>query len=247
MKEVKYQMNDKYSIVASLAAKHRLELEELLASLVSQDIDILEFRADIYEDNDFAGVKDALTLIRDAQPSLPLLFTLRSKEEGGVCPLASWDYIEFNRAIVKEDLVDLIDLEYGHLKDEPNDLLDLAAAHQLDVILSHHDFEKTPSTEEIVTQYKDMLALKPLVAKLAFMPQVKEDVINLLEACRLVKESQPSAKLVAISMGELGRVSRSSGGLFGSSWTYAAIGEAAAPGQVHYRDLRLLLDNMYNN
>lgn len=250
MREVAFQVDDKYSIVASLAVKNREELESVLADLVAQDIDILEFRADIYYQEDqedkLAGVKEALTRIREAHPSLPLLFTFRSQEEGGDCPLSSSEYISLNREILEGDLVDLIDIEYGLLMGESNNLLDLAETHKIGVVLSHHNFKETLSRDEIVKRYRDMLALNPLLAKIALMPQKQDDVLRLLEACRIVKETDADANLVAISMGDLGQMTRTTAYLFGSSWTYASVEQAAAPGQIHYRDLRAILNRVDN-
>ena len=41
-----------------------------------------------------------------------------------------------------------------------------------------------------------------------------------------------------MSMGKLGRLSRLAGDLVGSSWTFASLDNASAPGQVSLADMR---------
>ena len=41
-----------------------------------------------------------------------------------------------------------------------------------------------------------------------------------------------------MSMGKLGRLSRFAGDLMGSSWTFASLDNASAPGQISLADMR---------
>ena len=44
--------------------------------------------------------------------------------------------------------------------------------------------------------------------------------------------------VVGISMGELGIMTRITGGLFGSRLTYGFVGSEAAPGQLHVKNIK---------
>ena len=45
-----------------------------------------------------------------------------------------------------------------------------------------------------------------------------------------------------MSMGKLGRLSRLAGDLVGSSWTFASLDNASAPGQVSLADMRKVME-----
>ena len=50
------------------------------------------------------------------------------------------------------------------------------------MVVSNHDFEKTPSKEEIVARLQKMQELGADLPKIAVMPQCKKDVLTLLAA-----------------------------------------------------------------
>ena len=52
------------------------------------------------------------------------------------------------------------------------------------------------------------------------------------------KAFNPEQEFVTMSMGKLGRLSRFAGDLVGSSWTFASLDNASAPGQVGLADMR---------
>ena len=99
------------------------------------------------------------------------------------------------------------------------------------VMASNHDFQKTPSTEEMVRRLRRMEELGADAAKLAVMPTNRQDVLNLLQATVTAAETL-SVPVVTMSMGSMGVISRICGSLTGSAMTFASAGEASAPGQI---------------
>ena len=79
------------------------------------------------------------------------------------------------------------------------------------------------------------------MAKLAVMPVKKMDAIRLLEAT-VIAEEEMEIPVVTMSMGQMGVISRVSGGLTGAAMTFAAVGKASAPGQIAVEDMRKVLD-----
>ena len=51
--------------------------------------------------------------------------------------------------------------------------------------------------------------------------------------------------LVSMSMGNLGSMSRIAGENFGSSITFATVGEASAPGQFPIKELRMMMSALH--
>ena len=82
-------------------------------------------------------------------------------------------------------------------------------------------------------------------SELACMPKTREDVDTLLNATAAMKEEFPDFPLITMSMGELGKVSRLYGGLYGSFVSFGCVSEASAPGQVYYETMCEVFDKIY--
>ena len=88
--------------------------------------------------------------------------------------------------------------------------------------MSNHDFDKTPSFDEITGRLIGMKKLGADVAKLACMPNSAKDVLTLLSATESVKSQYPDEPIITMSMGKLGAISRISGEIFGSALTFGS-------------------------
>ncbi len=81
-------------------------------ALVDAGADIIEWRVDHFAQvREMAQVMAALAEIRGALKALPLLFTFRSKKEGGETELSDEAYFALNREAARSGLVDVIDIE----------------------------------------------------------------------------------------------------------------------------------------
>ncbi|MFK8812456.1 type I 3-dehydroquinate dehydratase, partial [Escherichia coli] len=79
---------------------------------VDAGADIIEWRVDHFTQvREMAQVMAALAEIRGALKALPLLFTFRSKKEGGETELSDEAYFALNREAARSGLVDVIDIE----------------------------------------------------------------------------------------------------------------------------------------
>ncbi|WP_405125349.1 type I 3-dehydroquinate dehydratase [Salmonella enterica] len=209
--------------------------------------DILEWRVDHFMD--IASTQSVLTaarVIRDAMPDIPLLFTFRSAKEGGEQALTTGQYIALNRAAVDSGLVDMIDLELFTGDDEVKATVGYAHQHNVAVIMSNHDFHKTPAAEEIVQRLRKMQELGADIPKIAVMPQTKADVLTLLTATVEMQERYADRPIITMSMSKTGVISRLAGEVFGSAATFGAVKKASAPGQISVADLRTVLMILHN-
>ena len=198
-------------------------LDEILGNahgLVDAGADIIEWRVDHFAQvREMAQVMAALAEIRGALKALPLLFTFRSKKEGGETELSDEAYFALNREAARSGLVDVIDIELFNDEAQIRALVDDAHAAGVKVIMSNHDFHKT-----------------------AVMPQSPQDVLTLLAATLTMKEKYATRPLITMSMGKSGGVSRVTGRLFGSAMTFGTVGQASAPGQIAIAKLREVMD-----
>lgn len=174
----------------------------------------------------------------------PLLITFRTYKEGGELSLSEEKYFEIYETLIKQGCLDLIDLELFM----PDKLVaqTITAAHEkgIKVILCNHDFDKTPSKQEILSRLQQMQLKGADICKIAVMPRNSEDVLTLLEATREMYENYADRPLITMSMGTLGMISRISGQVFGSAATFGSAGTASAPGQISVSELRKLLNTL---
>jgi 3-dehydroquinate dehydratase I len=128
--------------------------------------------------------------------------------------------------------VDGIDLELG--TPISNEVLSFAEGKT--VIISEHDFNGTPSFEELSSIVERSLSQGAHIVKIAAMANCGEDVTRIL---RFTEDC--NVPLVTISMGEIGAVSRVIAPLFGSLYTYGYLTRPVAPGQF---SVKLLLEEI---
>ena len=115
------------------------------------------------------------------------------------------------------------------------------------VILSNHDFNKTPIKFEIIARLIKMQSLNADIAKIAVMPSTIDDLLTLLSATHEVNSQFGEIPIVTMSMGRTGMLSRISGQIFGSAITFGAAGQASAPGQLEAEELKEILELINRN
>lgn len=201
-------------------------------------IDLVEWRVDFYENVlDFQALKKTLEDLRKVIKNTPLLFTFRTKKEGGEQDISMEKYLELNLEAARSGMVDLVDVEIMS-GDEVVERL-ISAIHNFDVkvIASNHDFHKTPPKEDLIFRLRKMQDMNADILKIAVMPQSKEDVLELLNVTNLMNLNYAEKPIVTMAMGSLGVVTRLVGEVFGSSMTFGAVGQTSAPGQIPVDEL----------
>ncbi|MEQ8153339.1 MAG: type I 3-dehydroquinate dehydratase [Clostridiaceae bacterium] len=224
------------------------QLVEEASYLKTLDFDIVEWRVDFFEHvTDIEKVKEALKEIRTILADKPLIFTFRSKKEGGEKEVNTEYYIDLNKATAETGLVEIIDVELFNEEDDVKELIAAAHANNTAVIISNHDFGKTPAKEEIIARLCKAQELGGDIPKIAVMPNSVEDVLILLDATRIVKEQYADRPFITMSMAGKGVISRIAGELFGSALTFGAAKKVSAPGQISVEDLRKTLELLHKN
>ena len=235
-------------ICVPMVGKTIYELKEEAEYLKSIDLDIAEWRVDFFKDvKDIPKVKDALKVIRSVLADMPLLFTLRSAKEGGQIEMDRDYYFQLNKSIVETKFVDAIDVELFNLEEDVKELVKAAHKVGVFVIISNHNFNKTPEKEEIISRLCRAQELGADISKIAVMPNCTEDVITLLDATRIMKEVNARGPIITMSMASKGVITRISGEVFGSDITFGAAKKNSAPGQISVEDLRNIIQLLHKN
>lgn len=229
-------------ICVSVTGRDENEIIEQLKQVKASRADLTEWRVDYYTNvSELEKVGTLLCTMREVLQDMPLLFTFRTKEEGGEREISPQDYEQLNLYAAKSGYVDLIDVELEKIDKgiaKMRQELDQRQELKVYITASYHDFQKTPPVQEMVERLEKMKEQGAHIVKLAVMPQCRQDVINLMEASLKVQGEVP---VITMSMGEMGRISRVAGGLTGSAVTFGAVGEVSAPGQIECDRLHQML------
>jgi 3-dehydroquinate dehydratase-1 len=219
------------------------EIHKEAEGMKGHPFDLVEWRADFFDNLlDPEAVRGVLQDLRQVLEDHPLLFTVRTRAEGGNVRLTAEEYLTVNVGAIDTGYVDLVDVEIFRGDDITYLLVEAAHQKGVKIIASNHDFEKTPKKEEILARLCKMQESEADIVKIAVMPKAERDVLVLLDATLAMKEMHRSTPVVTMSMGKTGLVSRLTGELFGSAITFGSVGASSAPGQIPAEQLKEWLE-----
>jgi len=190
--------------------------------------DIIEWRADFLAKEAILQVAPA---VFEKFAGRELLFTLRTRSEGGEIDLSSEEYVQIIKDVTQLYQPDYVDFEYYTHKDVFDQMLDFP-----NLVLSYHNFQETP--DNMMEILSELTSLTPKVVKVSVMAHTEQDVLDLMNYTRGFKTLNPEQDYVTISMGKIGKVSRITSDVPGSSWSFASLDEASAPGQISLSSMK---------
>ena len=235
-------------ICVPIVGKTKEDLVDEISALKDINLDLVEWRVDYYENvENVEKVKELLVSLRKLLSNTPILFTFRSAKEGGEKEVSTNYYAQLNKEIAATGLVDLIDVELFTGDEIVKDIVASAHNSGVKVVMSNHDFFKTPAQEEIVSRLRKMQELEADLPKIAVMPQNQSDVLVLLSATNEMVQNYAEGPIITMSMAGTGVISRLAGEVFGSALTFGAAKKASAPGQIGVADLRTVLSILHNS
>lgn len=228
-------------ICVPVTGDSREEIENKAGRIAAENPDLVEWRADYFRDlGDVEKVAEVLMSLQNILGDIPILFTVRSKREGGMGQLTAEEYRSVILYAAGRPEVSLIDIE--GLNPEINTELLISQTHELGmpVIASWHNFSKTPKKPELDLIFERLERTGADILKVAVMPRKPKDVLRMMSVTE-EKNRQMSCPIVTMAMGDLGRVSRISGRITGSAMTFGTVGETSAPGQLPVGELRKMM------
>ena len=232
--------SDKVSICVPIVAKTADEILSAVDKCVSEDVPVIELRADCFdclEDTD--RLIDLLEQIKALTENTIVIFTIRTSLEGGNADMPEALYKDVLMRVSAADAVDIIDVEASHIL-EGEEFTNQLHNNGTYVLASHHDFEKTPELLDLMEIYDGLEATGADIIKLAVMPKEPADVLRIFKAAQFADDDL-DALVIMIAMGDMGKVTRVAGKLVGSCITFASMGELSAPGQIDFSEMKALL------
>ena len=150
--------------------------------------------------------------------------TLRPKSEGGRFPGSEQERVSVLK-LVAEYCPFLLDVEFETLKKNCR-LVEYLRAAKADVLVSWHDFKKTPADTVLRRRLGQMAKFSSNI-KIVTTAKTAKDWARVME----LYNRHGRSNLVAFCMGESGRPSRILCLYLGSPYTYVSFGRPVAPGQ----------------
>lgn len=213
--------------------------------LINLGTEMIEWRVDAFENvASLNAIREVLVELKPLVKDTILLYTFRSKEQGGMCEMSYKQMYDLHQVAAETGVVDLVDVEYFKNDNVDKEIRTLQRMG-VKVITSHHDFYETPQGNVIFILLEQMAASGTDIVKLAVMPQCTEDVLTLLSETNRFHKEYPEIPLITMAMEKLGAVSRISGEIFGSCVTFGAGKNASAPGQIPIEKLKLILETLH--
>ena len=220
-------MNTK--ICVPIIGKNKEEMIEQAEKVTNMKPDMVELRADYLEIIEKESVIDIVKEVKKVIGNIELVFTFRTKNEGGEKEISQAEYE--NICISAASFCDYVDLEIMGHSDIARDLISRIQSEGAKVIGSNHHFDKTPEDNKIIKIMQTMECVGADICKIAVMPIDKEDVERFMDVSKKLQK-MISVPIITMSMGELGAVTRVCTRQTGSCVTFAVGVSASAPGQI---------------
>ena len=221
------------NICASIPAENPESLRDKINRAFSSGANYVEIRFDFL---DLSDMEEALKIAETFREKA--IFTLRTSAEGGKFKANINDRIEWLKKLAMAKPM-LLDIEYSTIQSN-DDLANYCKTQKIPVLLSWHDFEKTPPKDQLRYILEKMRVYSNHI-------KMVTTAINIIDALRILDlyENAAESNLIAFSMGEAGIISRIMCTIMGRSpFTYAALEESIAPGQLTVVQMREIYDKI---
>lgn len=232
-----YSLEKKNPVICvPLVGKDEIAVLQEVSSAAVKQADVVEWRVDAFS-------QDTLTFLEKLRKQLqdkPLLFTFRSKVEGGLAEISPEEYRALLLKAIESGNLQYVDVEFSQGETVIRTISEAAKKRNVKVVVSKHDFFHTPSESEMVSLLKSMKAAGADYPKLAVMPESMEDVSAVFSAT--LKAYRAVGPVITMAMGSLGQITRAGGGCFGSCLTFGAGEQASAPGQMPVSQLKNMIE-----
>jgi 3-dehydroquinate dehydratase-1 len=171
----------------------------------------------------------------------PLIVTNRPRAEGG-----RYGGDEKKRLVILREATALgaafVDVEIRTERSSLRELIKNKNGTRL--VLSFHDFQRTPSDGELRRLLDRMNRQGADVAKIVTFARSWDDNLKVLALIPYARRKRQA--IVTFCMGEKGKMSRIFSPLMGAAWTYASLSrkQASAPGQLTIQEMREIWERL---
>jgi 3-dehydroquinate dehydratase-1 len=189
--------------------------------------------------SDYCEIRFDFLAPRDVPKTLELtkkyhkkcIFTLRPKAEGGKFAGSEKERISILKLLAEYSPF-FIDVEFSASKN--SDLITYIKKTKTPILVSWHDFAKTPSITTLLQKHQAMKKISNHI-KIVTTAKSTKDTASVLSLYK-----KQGKGLIAFAMGDFGRISRILCLHLGAPYTYVSLGKPVAPGQFSLDEIKSL-------
>ena len=219
----------KYKTCVSIAETTPKKLLQTLRIALKKS-DYAEIRFDFLKAEQIPQVLE--TVKKDLKK---IVCTLRPKTEGGKFAGKEKERLSILKLIAEYNPF-LLDIEFNTMKQNKN-LAKYLKTTKTKLLISEHNFKKTPSLTELKKKLNQMSKFSSNV-KIVTTAKSTEDSTRVLQ----LYSKKENINLIAFTMGNPGRVSRILSLYLGSPYIYVSLGKPVAPGQFSLDEVKRIIN-----
>jgi len=219
----------KYKTCVSLAETNPKKLKQTLKTALKKS-DFVEIRFDFLKSEHIPQVLENVR--KDLKK---IVCTLRPKAEGGKFEGNEKERISILKLIAEYNPF-LLDVEFNTIKKNKN-LARYLKDTKTSLLISGHDFKKTPSITELKKKLNQMSKFSSNV-KIVTTAKTTDDATRILQ----LYSKKGKTNLIAFAMGDSGRISRILSLYLGSPYSYVSLGKPVAPGQFSVDEVNKIIN-----
>ncbi|MGN0992139.1 MAG: type I 3-dehydroquinate dehydratase [Candidatus Ventricola sp.] len=218
------------------------EIAQAAARAKAAQADVIELRIDSLTDMPLRQqAVDACRAVRENAGEIPLLFTMRTRRDGGAGSADAEAYETLLCAVIESRACDAVDCELSVGEEAFARIAEKARKAGVLLVGSSHEFGEIGDMRRAAQWLRRQEALGADVCKAAVMTRTNAEAFALAQVYASVCE-ELTIPMIAIAMGPAGVITRIGGACLGSCLTFGTAGEASAPGQIDARRLRTALE-----
>jgi 3-dehydroquinate dehydratase I len=219
----------KYKTCVSIAENSPKKIKMGLKIALKKS-DYVEVRLDFVK---IEQIPNALEIIK--KDLNKVVCTLRPTTEGGKFSGNEKERISIIKLIAEYNPF-LLDVEFNTLKKD-KELVKYLKSTKTKLLVSWHDFKKTPKSLELESKIRQMSKFSSNV-KIVSTAKSTEDSTRMLE----LYSKKGKNNLISFAMGDEGKISRILCLYLGSPFTYVSLGKAVAPGQFSVDEVNKIIN-----
>ena len=219
----------KYKTCISIAETSPKKLKEILKSALKKS-DYVEIRFDFLKTEHIPQVLENVKKVLKK-----IVCTLRPKSEGGKFAGNERERISILKLIAEYNPF-LLDVEFSSMKRDKS-LVKYLKTTKTNLLISGHDFKKTPNFTELKKKLNQMSKFSSNV-KIVTTAKSTDDSTRVLQ----LYNKKGKINLIAFAMGDSGRISRILSLYLGSPYAYVSLGKPIAPGQFSVDEVNKIIN-----